>query len=77
MHLGGMGASRREVSRLSHLFDECPAKPRLEYLEQKDRLQNGTMDRIEKKVDRVLWAIIGGLGAVCLALIGLLAGLLT
>lgn len=60
---------------MSHTFEDCPAKPRLEYLEKKDELQNGTMGRIEKKVDRVLWAIIGGLGAVCMALIGLLAGL--
>lgn len=61
---------------MSHDFDACPAKPRLEYLEKKDRAQNGSLQRIEKKVDRILWAIIGGLGAVVLALIGLLAGLL-
>lgn len=61
---------------MSHLFDQCPAKPRIEYLEHKDQQQNGTMGRIEKKVDRILWAIIAGMGAVVLALIGMIAGML-
>lgn len=62
---------------MSHAFDECPAKPRLEYLEHKDALQNGTMDRIENKVDRVLWAIIGGLGTLVVALVGVILGVVT
>lgn len=61
----------------SHSFDACPAKPRIEYLEHKDRVQNGSLGRIEKKVDRILWAIIGGLGAVVIALVGLVAGLMS
>lgn len=56
-------------------FNTCPAKPRIEYLEKKDTEQNGKLSRIERKVDRVLWAIIGGLGAVVVALVALLAGL--
>jgi hypothetical protein len=53
-----------------HEFDNCPAKPRLEYLEKKDAEQNESLQRIEAKIDRVLWAIVGGLGVVVMALIG-------
>ena len=34
-----------------------------------------TKRRLDAKLDRLMWAIIGGLGAVALALIGMIAAL--
>lgn len=58
---------------MTHEFDTCPAKPRIELLEKNDRDQNGSLQRIEAKVDRILFTIVAGLGAVVLALIGTIA----
>lgn len=55
---------------MTHDFDDCPAKPRIEILEQGQR----AIDRIEAKVDRLMFATMGGLGLVILALIGAIAG---
>ena len=52
---------------------DCPQSPRIRYLEDKDRDQNGKLTRIEKQVNRILWAMIGGLGAVVIALIAMIA----
>ena len=73
MRIYRMGAGEA-MSFDIHDFDGCPAKTRIEYLERRDEIQNGTMGRIEKKVDRILWAIIGGLGAVVMALVACLTG---
>ncbi|MEN6544945.1 MAG: hypothetical protein ABFE07_02795 [Armatimonadia bacterium] len=61
---------------MTHDFDDCPAKPRIEALEAREMLQNGTvqrlegkLDRMQDKMDRLLWTILGGLGAVVMALI--------
>lgn len=62
-----------EGVRMTHEFDTCPAKPRIELLEKNDRDQNGSLQRIEAKVDRILFTIVAGLGAVVLALIGTIA----
>lgn len=75
--VAGHVGSGKEVSGVDNQFSSCPAKPRIEYLEHKDRQQNGKLGRIEKKVDRILWAIIGGLGAVVLALLALVAGMVS
>ncbi len=55
---------------LYSLFEHCPAKPRIEYLEKKDEAQNGTMRRIEEKVDKLLFRTVAGLAAVVLCLMG-------
>jgi len=73
MRIYPMGAGEA-MSFDIHDFNDCPARPRIEYLEHRDEIQNGTMGRIEKKVDRILWAIIGGLGAVVMALVACLTG---
>ena len=35
----------------------------------------GTERRLDAKLDRLMWAIIGGLGAIAVALIGMIAAL--
>jgi hypothetical protein len=62
------------VRDVAHEFDDCPAKPRIEALEEKDRVQNGCVQRIEQKIDRLMFATMGGLGLVILALVGAIAG---
>ena len=55
---------------MEHDFECCPAKPRIESLER----SQDAIDRIEAKVDRLMFATMGGLGLVILALIGAIAG---
>ena len=58
---------------------------RFEVLEAWQRQQNGTLTRletkidgVEAKIDKVLWSVVGGLGAVILALIAaILSGALS
>jgi len=58
---------------------------RFEALEAWQRQQNGTLTRletkidgVEAKIDKVLWSVVGGLGAVILALIAaILSGALS
>ena len=47
---------------------------RLKNLEEYQRKQNGTMLRIEGKVDRLIWAIGAGMVAIILMLVKLLLG---
>ena len=47
---------------------------RLKNLEEYQRKQNGTMLRIEGKVDRLIWAIGAGMVAIILMLAKLLLG---
>lgn len=54
---------------MSHQFEECPAKPRLEYIEKWQKDQNGTLGRLEKKMDRLMWAILSSMGVIVVALV--------
>jgi hypothetical protein len=63
-----------EVKPMTHTYEDCPAKEAIDDLQAWQQRQNGSLQRIEKQVDRILWAIIGGLGAVCVALIGVVVG---
>ena len=47
---------------------------RLKNLEDYQKKQNGTMLRIEGKVDRLIWAIGAGMVAIILMLVKLLLG---
>jgi len=59
---------------MTHTYEDCPAKKSIDDLQAWQQRQNGSLQRIEKQVDRILWAIIGGMGAVCVALIGVVVG---
>ena len=59
---------------MTHTYEDCPAKEAIDDLQAWQQRQNGSLQRIEKQVDRILWAIIGCMGAVCVALIGVVVG---
>jgi hypothetical protein len=48
---------------------------RLESLEDYQKEQNGTMNRINKKLDKLIWAIGGGMFAILLLLVKILVDL--
>lgn len=57
-------------------FEDCPAKPRVECLEEWQVRQNGSLERIEKKVDKLLFWLLASIGGLTVVLIGLIATLL-
>ena len=48
---------------------------RLESLEDYQKEQNGTMNRINEKLDKLIWAIGGGMFAILLLLVKILVDL--
>lgn len=56
-------------------YDHCPAKPAIISFKDWQERQNGSLQRIEQKVDRLFFATLGGLSAVVVATIGAIIGL--
>lgn len=56
----------------AHLAEECPQEPRLVYLEKWQKDQNGTLGRLEKKMDRLMWAIVTSMAVIVMALVSTL-----
>lgn len=70
MNFGVSAMSKANFLDMQLRYECCPAKGKDEEFERWQTDQNGKLGRIEKQVYRIFWAIIGGLGAVCMALIG-------
>ena len=56
----------------THHYDDCPAKPEVENLKDWQERQNGHLGRIEKKVDRLLYWLLGSMGSVIAVLFAFL-----
>ena len=53
----------------THTIEGCLQESRLDYMEKWQHDQNGTLTRLEKKLDRLLYAVLGGMSSVVVALI--------
>lgn len=56
-------------------YENCPAKSEIEAFKQWQERQNGSLQRIEAKVDKLFFAIISGSVSLILALVGAILAL--